>query len=245
MQTLNGRLPLRRPRQRARPWRRSWPTSRPAALERVYCLGDLVGYGPEPNGRHRPDPCRRDPVHPRQLRRRRGLRSRRLRLLLRGRRRPGPSATRPIPVHRRRGHRRATRRGCASLPRELRLEAGGHRFHLVHGSPRRINEYLLTDRDQRTFERLAAAEEADVLVFGHTHAPGTVCTAACFSSTWGRWAGPRTATRARPTPLLRLGPGLVEAETVRVAYDAEDTARAVLAVGLPAGLAESFRTGRA
>lgn len=57
------------------------------------------------------------------------------------------------------------------LPRELRFEVAGVRFHLVHGSPRRINEYLLKDRDPRTYERLARTEEADVLVFGHTHVP--------------------------------------------------------------------------
>ena len=58
-----------------------------------------------------------------------------------------------------------------SLPRQLSLEDGGLRFHLVHGSPRRMNEYLLRDRDPRTFERIAALEQADVLVFGHTHVP--------------------------------------------------------------------------
>ena len=41
----------------------------------------------------------------------------------------------------------------------------------VHGSPRRINEYLFEDRDERSLERVAAAAESDVLVFGHTHKP--------------------------------------------------------------------------
>jgi predicted phosphodiesterase len=55
------------------------------------------------------------------------------------------------------------------LPREAHLTLGDRRIHLVHGSPRRINEYLLQERDRRTFERLAAAETDDVLAFGHTH----------------------------------------------------------------------------
>jgi predicted phosphodiesterase len=32
-----------------------------------------------------------------------------------------------------------------SLPREIRFEADGRRYLLVHGSPRRINEYLYED----------------------------------------------------------------------------------------------------
>ena len=43
--------------------------------------------------------------------------------------------------------------------------------HLVHGSPRKVNEYLFEDKPASLYERLAAAEDDDVLVFGHTHKP--------------------------------------------------------------------------
>lgn len=56
-----------------------------------------------------------------------------------------------------------------TLNTELRLEADGRRILLVHGSPRRINEYLFEDRPVSSFQRLAASSEADVIVFGHTH----------------------------------------------------------------------------
>jgi putative phosphoesterase len=57
------------------------------------------------------------------------------------------------------------------LPFELRFDVGTAAVHLVHGSPRKINEYLFEDKPASLYERLAAAEEADVLVFGHTHRP--------------------------------------------------------------------------
>ena len=60
-----------------------------------------------------------------------------------------------------------------SLKAEMRFEADGKRFRLVHGSPRRMNEYLFEDRPLSSFERLAATSEADVLIFGHTHKPYT------------------------------------------------------------------------
>ena len=40
---------------------------------------------------------------------------------------------------------------------------------LVHGSPRRINEYLYEDRPNASFERPLDLVEADVLVCGRTH----------------------------------------------------------------------------
>jgi putative phosphoesterase len=54
---------------------------------------------------------------------------------------------------------------------EIRFEAEGKRFRLVHGSPRRMNEYLFADRGPRSLARIAQGADADVLVFGHTHKP--------------------------------------------------------------------------
>jgi len=42
---------------------------------------------------------------------------------------------------------------------------------LVHGSPRKINEYLFEDRDEKSLLRILEQAEADILCFGHTHIP--------------------------------------------------------------------------
>ena len=57
------------------------------------------------------------------------------------------------------------------LPFDLRFEVGERGVHLVHGSPRKVNEYLFEDKPASLYERLAAAESDPVLVFGHTHKP--------------------------------------------------------------------------
>ena len=54
---------------------------------------------------------------------------------------------------------------------EIRFEVEGVRFRLVHGSPRRMNEYHFADRDPRSLARIARGADCDVLVFGHTHRP--------------------------------------------------------------------------
>jgi predicted phosphodiesterase len=57
------------------------------------------------------------------------------------------------------------------LPFDLHFSVGGSEVHLVHGSPRKVNEYLFEDKPARLYERLAAAEHGAALVFGHTHKP--------------------------------------------------------------------------
>jgi putative phosphoesterase len=42
---------------------------------------------------------------------------------------------------------------------------------LVHGSPRRINEYLFEDREEKSLLRIMKEANADIMCFGHTHKP--------------------------------------------------------------------------
>lgn len=57
------------------------------------------------------------------------------------------------------------------LPLQLLLQVGDLKVVLVHGSPRKVNEYLYEDRPDSSLERLLDLAEADVLVCGHTHLP--------------------------------------------------------------------------
>jgi putative phosphoesterase len=239
-------------------------------VTRAYCLGDLVGYGPHPNevidlirqagietilgnyddgvGFERGDcGC----YYPDEEARRIGDASYAF------------TAAAVTP------ERKAWLR---SLPRELRFEVGEVRFHLVHGSPRRINEYLHQDRDERTFERLAAEEPADVLLFGHTHLPWHRRHAGVLFVNAGSAGRPKDGDPRAAYTLMRVGPldqarpelaaaaaaadltppepgtalmvPELEVEVVRLAYEVEETARAVIAAGLPAELADAFRRGR-
>lgn len=61
------------------------------------------------------------------------------------------------------------------LPAHIRLEFKLNEekinLLLVHGSPRKINEYLFEDRDEKSLLRIMENSEADILCFGHTHKP--------------------------------------------------------------------------
>lgn len=60
-----------------------------------------------------------------------------------------------------------------TLHHEIRFEANDKWVLLVHGSPRKMNEYLFEDRALSSFQRLAASSNADIIVYGHTHRPYT------------------------------------------------------------------------
>jgi putative phosphoesterase len=56
------------------------------------------------------------------------------------------------------------------LPR-YQLTYGSFQLLFVHGSPRRINEYLFPDRSDENLLHVMSKESADLLVCGHTHRP--------------------------------------------------------------------------
>jgi putative phosphoesterase len=58
-----------------------------------------------------------------------------------------------------------------SLVEHIPLQMGDLKVLLVHGSPRKINEYLYEDRPDASLERLMDGTGVDVLVCGHTHLP--------------------------------------------------------------------------
>ena len=62
-----------------------------------------------------------------------------------------------------------------TLPAHIRVEfqLNNDKLNLllVHGSPRRINEYLFEDRDEKSLLRIMEGADADIMCFGHTHKP--------------------------------------------------------------------------
>jgi putative phosphoesterase len=126
------------------------------------------------------------------------------------------------------------------LPFDLRFELGGKRVRLVHGSPRKVNEYLFEDKPARTFERIAALAECDVLVFGHTHKPwiqdyGSVRFVNCGSVGKPKDGDPRAAFA-----VLEASADQVVASIERVEYHALAVAREMRSVGLPEELARKL-----
>ena len=59
----------------------------------------------------------------------------------------------------------------AQIKVEFQLNHDKLNLLLVHGSPRKINEYLFEDRDEKSLIRIMEQADADIMCFGHTHQP--------------------------------------------------------------------------
>ena len=124
-----------------------------------------------------------------------------------------------------------------ALPFDLRFRVGETRVHLVHGSPRKLNEYLFEDKPASLYERLARAESDDVLVFGHTHKPWTRSHGGVLFVNCGSVGKPKDGDPRGAFAVLDARAGSLSVTIERVAYDAEAVAAEVRAAGLPEELA--------
>jgi putative phosphoesterase len=129
-----------------------------------------------------------------------------------------------------------------SLAREIRFEADGRRYLLVHGSPRRINEYLYEDKPDATFARIAAGADADVIVCGHTHRPYDKSVGDGRFINVGSAGKPKDGDPRACWVLLDIATGRVEFR--RVLYDVEAAAQAVEASELPSEFGPQLREAR-
>ncbi len=128
---------------------------------------------------------------------------------------------------------------------EIRFETQGTRFRLVHGSPRRMNEYLFEDRDARSLARIAQGAEADVLVFGHTHQPWVKEIGGVLMVNDGSVGKPKDGDPHAAWALFTVAAGTpVHVELRRVPYDVASMAGAIRAAdGLPDHFARDIETG--
>jgi putative phosphoesterase len=127
------------------------------------------------------------------------------------------------------------------LPFDVRFDLGGWRIRLVHGSPRKVNEYLFEDKPARTFERIAGLAESDVLVFGHTHeCPWAREHGGVLFVNCGSVGKPKDGDPRGSFAVLAESGGGVHVTFERVAYDSEAVAAEMRDVGLPMGLADKL-----
>jgi putative phosphoesterase len=212
------------------------------APDAVYCLGDLVGYGASPN-----DVAARIQAE--------GMPT------IMGNYDDGVGFDRQEcgcayrdPDEKARGDRSlmwtraestaATKTFLRSLLPELRVEAGGQRLLLVHGSPRKMNEYLFEDRPMASFQRLAAGADADVIVFGHTHKPYVKQVDGVTFVNVGSVGKPKDGDWRACYAVIEITSS-VAVTFRRLTYDVARAATAIRQTDLPEQFASDIETGGA
>jgi predicted phosphodiesterase len=131
-----------------------------------------------------------------------------------------------------------------NLPMTMSLMMDKLRVTLVHGSPRRINEYLYEDRPQSSVERLFDMVGAGVIVCGHTHKPyDRVLPGGRRLINAGSVGKPKDHDPRAAFVILTVDGKELQTEFVRVGYDVEKAARAIEATDMPHEFAAMLRQG--
>jgi putative phosphoesterase len=144
-----------------------------------------------------------------------------------------------------RAHTTADNKTCLrGLVPEIRFDVDGKRVLLVHGSPRKMNEYLFEDRPLSSFERLAHSSNADVIVFGHTHVPYTKHVEGVLFVNVGSVGKPKDGDPRACYALVDLTAG-APVTFRRVPYDIATVARAIRDSDLPDKFARDVELGGA
>ena len=127
---------------------------------------------------------------------------------------------------------------------QIPLQLDRLRVRLVHGSPRKINEYLYEDRPDTTMERLLDMAQADVLVCGHTHIPyHRILPSGRHVINAGSVGKPKDGNPAACYLVLEAMGNNLNVTFRRIPYDIERAAQAIEATEMPNEYAEMLRTG--
>lgn len=146
----------------------------------------------------------------------------------------------------------------AHIKVEFQLNNDKLNLLMVHGSPRKINEYLFEDRDEKSLLRIMHDADADIMCFGHTHKP------------YHRTLVEPTEDKPRYRHAINIGsvgkpkdnnpqgcyiilhihdnssilfPESIQVEFIRFTYDVEKAAKAIEDSPLPNEYAEMLRKG--
>ena len=145
----------------------------------------------------------------------------------------------------------------AHIKVEFQLNNDKLNLLLVHGSPRRINEYLFEDREEKSMMRIMQDADADIMCFGHTHKPyhrilfpqPETPPHYRHAINIGSVGKPKDGNPRGGYVLLRIGENSsaqdkesIRVEFVRFSYDVEKAASAVEDSPLPNAFAQALRT---
>ena len=146
----------------------------------------------------------------------------------------------------------------AHIKVEFQLNEDKLNLLLVHGSPRKINEYLFEDREEKSMIRIMEQADADIMCFGHTHKPyHRIMNSANEGQNHYRHAinigsvgKPKDGNPQGGYVMLTLNDNSsildkdsIQVEFIRFDYDVEKAAKAVEDSRLPNAYAESLRNG--
>ena len=116
---------------------------------------------------------------------------------------------------------------------------------LYHGSPRdSLFEYIYPETSYEEVESLIDVSKCKVVLLGHTHIPMRLSSKGRILANPGSVGQPRDGNPNASIGFLSVSAGEFDFKHRRVAYDVESTAAKIIESGLPAFLASRLYEGR-
>jgi putative phosphoesterase len=134
------------------------------------------------------------------------------------------------------------KRFLQSLPLQIRIEDQCPTLLLVHGSPRKINEYVYEDRPQSTYIHIGKLAGTDVILFGHTRLPFKKKVGSVIFVNAGSVGKPCDGDPRAGYIILDTNRRM-RVEFYKITYDVAAAAEAINRVGLPEIHARQLETG--
>ncbi len=131
-----------------------------------------------------------------------------------------------------------------ALPFSISFGTGERKIFLFHATPGKNNLYWHEDRPEKFFKEMADKVDADVLIYGHTHKPYRKDIGGRVFINAGSVGKPKDGDTRACVTMVEITGEKVESEFIRVPYDVEKTALAIIQSGLPPYFADKLREGR-
>lgn len=131
-----------------------------------------------------------------------------------------------------------------SLPTEITFVSEGKKARLFHATPKKNNLYWYEERPEKFFLEMAGKADADIMIYGHTHKSYRKDIGGTVFINAGSVGKPKDGNTRACVTLVDISDGDVKTEFVRVPYDIEKTASAIIESGLPPYFAEKLRAGK-
>ena len=129
-----------------------------------------------------------------------------------------------------------------NLPSPISFTVHGRKIRIFHATPLTNNLYWYEERPEKFFREMA--DDADILIYGHTHKPYRKDFDGRVFINAGSVGKPKDRATRTCLTLLDIMPGYVRSEFARLSYDVEKMASAIVSSGLPPYFAEMLREGR-
>lgn len=128
-----------------------------------------------------------------------------------------------------------------TLEEQLTIEKCGKRILLTHASPYAINEYVF-ENDLEIQQEIASEIEEDIIVFGHTHLPYNKWVDGKLLINAGSVGRPKDGDNRACYCIMDVSD--TQVEFVRVNYDIEKVVKEIMSSDLLDVFAEALRQGR-